>query len=118
VGRRLDSGETVLPLDKATSELNVSDFVPGGWNLYGWKGVQYGIPLDLDFNLLFYRKDVYEKAMQTLGMTELPTNTQDFLKVAAQVVKDTGKPAVIQFPGRLLRLVPELPGTHGWQPDQ
>jgi lactose/L-arabinose transport system substrate-binding protein len=92
-------GETVLPLDKATSELNVSDFVPGGWNLYGWKGVQYGIPLDLDFNLLFYRKDVYEKAMQTLGMTELPTNTQDFLKVADQVVKDTGKPAVIQFQG-------------------
>lgn len=92
-------GETVLPLDKAATELNVSDFVPGGYDLYAWKGVQYGIPLDLDFNLLFYRKDVYEKAMQTLGMTEFPTNTEDYLKLADQVVKDTGKPAVIQFQG-------------------
>lgn len=92
-------GETVLPLDKATTELNVDDFVPGGWNLYAWQGVQYGIPLDLDFNLLFYRKDVYEAAMQTLGMTEFPTNTDDYLKLADQVVKDTGKPAVIIYQG-------------------
>ena len=63
-------GGTVLPLDRATTELNVDDFVPGGWNLYAWQGVQYGIPLDLDFNLLFYRRDVYEAAMETLGMTE------------------------------------------------
>lgn len=92
-------GETVLALDKATSELNVADFVPGGWNLYAWKGVQYGIPLDLDFNLLFYRKDVYDAAMQTLGMTEFPRNTDDMIKLGEQVVKDTGKPAVIQFQG-------------------
>ena len=92
-------GETVLPLDKATTELNTADFVQGGWDLYKWKDVQYGIPLDLDFNLLFYRKDVYEKAMQTLGMAEFPTNTDDYLKLADQVVKDTGKPAVILFQG-------------------
>jgi lactose/L-arabinose transport system substrate-binding protein len=46
-------GGTVLPLDKATTELNVDDFVPAGWNLYAWQGVQYGIPLDLDFQLFF-----------------------------------------------------------------
>jgi len=92
-------GETVLPLDKATTELNVADFVPGGWNLYAWKGIQYGIPLDLDFNLLFYRNDIYETAMATLGMTEFPRNTADFIEVGEQVVKDTGKPAVIQFQG-------------------
>lgn len=92
-------GETVLPLDKATTELNTADFVQGGWDLYKWKDVQYGVPLDLDFNLLFYRKDVYEKAMQTLGMAEFPTNTDDYLKLADQVVKDTGKPAVILFQG-------------------
>jgi ABC-type glycerol-3-phosphate transport system substrate-binding protein len=91
--------KTVQPLDKATTELNVSDFVPGGWNLYQWQGVQYGIPLDLDFNLMFYRKDVYEKAMQTLGMTEFPTNTDDYLKLAEEVTKETGKPAVILFQG-------------------
>lgn len=92
-------GETVLPLNKAANELNTADFVLGGWDLYKWKDVQYGVPLDLDFNLLFYRKDVYEKAMQTLGMAEFPTNTDDYLKLADQVVKDTGKPAVILFQG-------------------
>lgn len=90
-------GETVLPLDKATTELNVDDFVLGGWNLYAWKGVQYGIPLDLDFNLLFYRKDIYDAAMATLGMTEFPRTTEDFIKLGEQVVKDTGKPAIIEF---------------------
>ena len=86
---------TVLPLDKAATELSVADFVPGGYNMYAWKGVQYGVPLDLDFNVLFYRKDVYDAAMATLGMTELPKNTDDFIKLAQQVVKETGKPALI-----------------------
>ena len=88
-------GQTVLPLDKASTELNVADFVPGGWNMYAWQGVQYGVPLDLDFNLLFYRKDVYEQAMQTLGMSEFPTNTDDFIKLATEVVKETGKSALL-----------------------
>ena len=88
-------GDTVLPLDKAATELNPDDFVPGGWNMYAWQGVQYGVPLDLDFNLMFYRKDIYDKAMQTLGMTEFPRNTDDFIKLAQEVVKETGKPAVI-----------------------
>jgi ABC-type glycerol-3-phosphate transport system substrate-binding protein len=88
-------GETVIPLDKATTELNPDDFVPGGWNLCSWQGQQYGLPLDLDFNLLFYRKDVYDAAMQTLGMTEFPTTTDDFVTLAQEVVKETGKPAII-----------------------
>ena len=92
-------GKTLLPLDKASSELNVADFVPGGWNMYQWQGVQYGVPLDLDFNLMFYRKDVYDKAMQTLGMTEFPTNTNDYVKLAKEVVTETGKPATLIFDG-------------------
>lgn len=92
-------GGTVLPLDKAEEELPVGDFVPGGWNLYAWQGVQYGIPLDLDFNLMFYRKDVYEAAMDELGMTEFPTNTEDFITLAQQVTEDTGKPALIIYQG-------------------
>jgi len=92
-------GGTVLPLDQAEQELNVADFVAGGWNLYAWQGVQYGVPLDLDFNLLFYRKDVYEAAMDALGMTEFPTATEDFLKLAEEVVAETGKPAVILYQG-------------------
>jgi ABC-type glycerol-3-phosphate transport system substrate-binding protein len=92
-------GGTVLPLDMATTELNVDDFVPGGWNLYAWQGIQYGIPLDLDFNLLFYRKDVYEAAMQTLGLTEFPDTTEEFLTLAEAVTEETGKPAVILYQG-------------------
>ena len=92
-------GGTVLPLDKATTELNVSDFVPAGWNLYSWQGVQYGIPLDLDFQLVFYRKDVYDKAMATLGMTEFPTTIEDFRTLATEVTKETGKPALLLSQG-------------------
>jgi ABC-type glycerol-3-phosphate transport system substrate-binding protein len=86
--------DSLLPLDKATTELNVADFVPGGWNMYAWQGKQYGVPLDLDFKILFYRKDVYDAAMKTLGMTAFPTNTDDFLKLAQEVTKETGKPAI------------------------
>jgi len=92
-------GETVLPLDKAASELNVADFVPGGYNMYAWQDVQYGVPLDLDYNILFYRKDVYDAAMTAIGITEFPTNTEDFLKLAAEVVKETGKPAILMDQG-------------------
>ena len=88
-------GGTLLPLDKAATELNVDDFVPGGWNMYAWQGVQYGVPLDLDFNLMWYRKDIYEPAMQALGMTEFPTTTDDFIKLTEEVTKETGKPAII-----------------------
>jgi lactose/L-arabinose transport system substrate-binding protein len=88
-------GETVLPLDKASTELKPEDFVPGGWNMYAWQGVQYGVPLDLDFNLMFYRKDIYDQAMKTLGMTEFPTTSEDYIKLAEEVTKETGKPALI-----------------------
>ncbi|MGE5251866.1 MAG: ABC transporter substrate-binding protein [Bacteroidota bacterium] len=92
-------GKTVLPMDKATTELNVADFVPAGWNLYAWQGVQYGIPLDLDFQLVFYRKDVYDAAMQKLGMTEFPSTIDDYRALAAEVTKETGKPALILSQG-------------------
>jgi len=92
-------GDTVLPLDKATTELNVTDFVPAGWNLYAWQGVQYGIPLDLDFQLVFYRKDIYDAALQTLGMTAFPTNIDDFRAVASEVTRATGKPAMLLSQG-------------------
>jgi ABC-type glycerol-3-phosphate transport system substrate-binding protein len=92
-------GNTVLPLNKATTELNVADFVPAGWNLYAWKGVQYGIPLDLDFQLVFYRKDVYGTAMQALGMSAFPTNITDYRALAIEVTKETGKPALLLSQG-------------------
>jgi ABC-type glycerol-3-phosphate transport system substrate-binding protein len=88
-------GDSLLPLDKASTELNVADFVPGGWNMYAWQGKQYGVPLDLDYKIMFYRKDVYDAAMKTLGMPEFPRNTDDFIKLAQEVTKETGKPALM-----------------------
>jgi ABC-type glycerol-3-phosphate transport system substrate-binding protein len=55
------------------------------------------VPLDLDFNLMFYRKDVYEAAMKTLGMTEFPRTTEDFLELAQEVTTETEKPALIIY---------------------
>lgn len=92
-------GGTVIPLDKAEEELNVDDFVPGGWYLYSWQGVQYGVPLDLDWNLLFYRQDVYGAAMEALGMTEFPRTTEEFLRLAQEITKETGKPAILLYQG-------------------
>jgi len=92
-------GETLIPLDKAETELNVDDFVPGGWNLYSWQGKQYGVPLDLDFNILFYRKDVYDAAMEALGMTEFPRTTEEFIRLAKEVTAETGKPAILLYQG-------------------
>jgi len=92
-------GGTVLPLERAEEELNVGDFVPGGWNMYSWQGVQYGVPLDLDWNLLFYRKDVYGAAMEALGMTEMPRTTEEFIPLAKEVTAQTGKPAMIIYQG-------------------
>ncbi len=86
--------DSLLPLDKAAAELKVADFVPGGYNMYAWQGKQYGVPLDLDYKIMFYRKDAYEPAMQTLGMTEFPRTTDDFIKLAQEVTKETGKPAL------------------------
>ncbi len=86
---------SLLPLDKAATELNVADFVPGGYNMYAWQGKQYGVPLDLDFKIMFYRKDVYNAAMKTLGMTEFPRTTDDFIKLGQEVTKETGKPALM-----------------------
>ncbi len=86
--------DSLLPLDKAATELNVADFVPGGYNMYAWQGKQYGAPLDLDYKILFYRKDIYDAGMKALGMTAFPTNTDDFLKLAQEITKQTGKPAI------------------------
>ena len=56
----------VVPLDdflkdpKLTKpgEMDVADFVKGPWESGKWKGAQYGIPVFVGTQLLYYRKDI------------------------------------------------------------
>ena len=76
------------PLEGIEEKLNPADFVAGGWQLCGYQGMQYGVPADMDFNLIFYRKDVYDPAIAEAGLEGFPTTTEDFIRVAEMVTTD------------------------------
>lgn len=46
---------------------------------------QYGIPLDLDMMMIFYRADMVEPVMEKLGMAEFPSEWDDFAKLGEAV---------------------------------
>ncbi len=83
------------PLEGIEAELNPDDFVAGGWQLCGYAGAQYGVPADLDFNLIFYRKDVFDPAIAEAGLDGFPATTEDFIKVAQAVSNDDQKALVL-----------------------
>lgn len=85
----------LAPLEGIESTLNPADFVAGGWQLCGYEDKQYGVPADMDFNLIFYRKDVYDPAIAAAGLTGFPTTTEDFIKVAQAVTTDDAKAILI-----------------------
>lgn len=74
----------------------------------GWRGPmrQYGIPLDLDMMLVFYRADLLEPTMRSLGMEKFPETWADFRRLgeALRMSQPPGSPGV-----RLLYLDPEDP---------
>jgi multiple sugar transport system substrate-binding protein len=78
----------LMSLDGIEETLNPADFVAGGWELCGYAGKQYGVPADLDFNILFYRKDIYDPAIAEAGLEGFPTNAEDFIKVAEAITND------------------------------
>jgi ABC-type glycerol-3-phosphate transport system substrate-binding protein len=79
------------PLEGIEEQLNHADYVAGGWELCGYGGVQYGVPADLDFNLVFYRTDIYGPAIEAAGLEGFPTNTEDFITVAQAISTDEQK---------------------------
>ena len=81
----------LAPLEGIETTINPADFVAGGWQLCGYRGKQYGVPADMDFNLIFYRKDVYDPAIAAAGLTGFPTSTEDFIKVAQAISTDDAK---------------------------
>jgi ABC-type glycerol-3-phosphate transport system substrate-binding protein len=81
----------LAPLEGIEEAINPADFVAGGWQLCGYAGKQYGVPADMDFNLIFYRKDVYDPAIEAAGLTGFPTSTEDFVRVAQAISTDDTK---------------------------
>jgi ABC-type glycerol-3-phosphate transport system substrate-binding protein len=68
--------------------------------------LQYGIPLDLDMMLFYYRSDVVDPILEKLGMKSFPTDWAGFQKVA-EAVRDAGGGG--PDTPRLLQLDPEDP---------
>lgn len=65
---------------------------------------QYGVPLDLDLMLIFYRHDVLAPLMQKLGMSEFPQSWADFEKLGEAVKQHA---AETNQPVHLLYLDPD-----------
>ena len=86
----------LAPLEGVEEQLNPDDFVAGGWELCQDQGVQYGVPADLDFNLLFYRKDVYGPAIEQAGLDHFPATTDEFLQVA-ELISDENTKAILLY---------------------
>jgi multiple sugar transport system substrate-binding protein len=76
------------PLEGIEDVLNADDFIPAGWELCQYDDVAYGVPADLDFNILFYRKDVYDPAIAEAGLDGFPENTEEFIQVAEAISND------------------------------
>ncbi len=70
------------PLDEliAGSMLNPTDFLPTGWEAVNYRDVQYGVPFQPMPELLFYRKDLFERA----GLA--PPETVEDVLAAARVL--------------------------------
>jgi len=54
----------LLPLDEMVKKdsIDLGKYVKGIKELYNYKGVQYGIPKDVDSQALWYNKDLFDKA--------------------------------------------------------
>lgn len=106
------------PLDKYLDDKFFSRFFPSALGTYqfpevfrdkpGVRGIkrQYGIPLDLDMMLVYYRHDVVAPIMAQLGMKEFPDNWKDFARLGQAVYKAQGGSS--ESPA-LLHLDPEDP---------
>lgn len=69
----------IHPLDDvaASSDMNSADFLSAAWRGTNWDGKQYGIPILINPQLLFFREDLFEAK----GITP-PQNTNQVLSAA------------------------------------
>jgi len=63
-------------------DFDFADFLPGVINGLKYDGVLYALPLNVDFHVLYYRKDLFEEA----GLT--PPATLEEMEEAARILHD------------------------------
>jgi len=75
----------LLPLDDYLPEIGVTpeDFYPGPWATVVWGDHIWGLPLNTNTQVLFYRKDYFEAE----GISP-PTTWDEFIDVAKKLTKD------------------------------
>jgi multiple sugar transport system substrate-binding protein len=96
----LVSNGALDPLDAYLDEEFFARYLPATLGIYRFPEIrrdrprgrgpmrQYGVPLDLDLMLVFYRADVLEPIMQRVGMQEFP-QTWNELERLARAVRET-----------------------------
>ena len=75
----------------AESGLGAKDFAPGAWQRSFFRGVQYGLPLDIFLVGLYYNTHLFEQAgiVDAYGKAKPPTTWDEFLDAAKRLTKDT-----------------------------
>jgi ABC-type glycerol-3-phosphate transport system substrate-binding protein len=93
----LANGGALEPLDNYLSPNFFSQFFPSALGTYkyplidrnrpAYRGplMQYGIPLDLDMMMIFYRSDIINPVLAELGMKEFPTDWENFDRLGEKV---------------------------------
>jgi lactose/L-arabinose transport system substrate-binding protein len=93
----LANNGALAPWDDYLSPEFFSQYFPGALGTYQFPYIdrkrpqargemrQYGIPFDLDMMLMFYRSDIVQPVMDRLGMTEFPTDWNDFSRLGRAV---------------------------------
>jgi len=71
----------------------VDEYLPNPWNLYTWKGKQYGVPLQAAIKNFIYNKEIFDEA----GVGELPTTWTAFVDLGNKVVQRNGNSLTRSF---------------------
>jgi multiple sugar transport system substrate-binding protein len=69
-----------------TAEVKRYDSVE--WKTYEWNNKPYGVPYDLDLNVVFYRSDIINPYLAKLGLKDFPKTWDEYLKLGRAVKKD------------------------------
>lgn len=75
----------VTALDEFTDAAYIKTFLPTAMQIYNYKGQQYGIPLDIDIMVMFYRSDILDPVLKSLGMTSFPKTWDKFIELALAI---------------------------------
>lgn len=80
------ANDWILDLSDMFTEEMQSEFLPGPITANTWEGKIYGVPWFTDGGLLYYRKDLIEKA----GFSEPPKTWDELKDMAAKTQEETG----------------------------